>query len=235
MVTPSETDLREMLERRAGDFVMVADPLEAIVRRASRRRLRNLVLASVTALAVTTLVGLAASLPGGSDGTLDSRSDGRLRLVDYSVRTPGPESDHPHANPGPTITLDDVRRHGRCMRSQGFELPAPTKQPGGGWAVILNSAKAVHFGSRKFREAWFVTCGPLGGPLSGDLVVGGPRPKVDRFRSCMSRQGFDLPRPTRERSGHYDTAEWQFDLTSIDTSTSAWNRAMFVTCAPDGL
>jgi hypothetical protein len=35
-------------------------------------------------------------------------------------------------------------------------------------------------------------------------------------------------------SGRYDIDEWQFDLTrtSIDTSTRAWNRAMFVTCAP---
>jgi hypothetical protein len=82
-----------------------------------------------------------------------------------------------------------------------------------------------------------VTCGPLGGPLSGDLIVGGPRPKIDRFMSCMSREGFELPEPKKDTSGHYDVDEWQFDLTrtSIDTSTPAWNEAMFVACAPDDI
>jgi hypothetical protein len=82
-----------------------------------------------------------------------------------------------------------------------------------------------------------VNCGPLGGPLSGDLVVGGPRPKLDRFISCMRRQGYELPAPTKDASGRYDIDGWQFDLTrtSIDTSTRAWNRAMFVTCAPDDI
>jgi hypothetical protein len=52
--------------------------------------------------------------------------------------------------------------------------------------------------------------------------------------SCMTRQGFDLPEPTKDGSGRYASDEWQFDLTrtSVDTSTRAWNRAMFVTCAP---
>jgi hypothetical protein len=125
------------------------------------------------------------------------------------------------------------------MRSQGFDLPAPTKQPGGGWAVIVHDPKArgLDLRSRKFREAMFVICGPLGGPLSGDLVIGGPRPKVDRFMSCMSRQGFDLPEPTKDTSGSYHIDAWQFDLTrtSIDTSMPSWNRAMFVSCAPDDI
>ena len=75
---------------------------------------------------------------------------------------------------------------------------------------------------------------PLGGPLSGDMVISGPRSKVDRFMSRMSRAGFELPEPARDTSGGYDTGEWSFDLTgtNIDTATRAWNRAMFVTCAP---
>jgi hypothetical protein len=57
------------------------------------------------------------------------------------------------------------------------------------------------------------------------MVIGGPRPKIDRFISCMSRQGSDLPEPTKDMSGSYDIDEWRFDLTrtSIDTSTRAWN------------
>jgi hypothetical protein len=49
----------------------------------------------------------------------------------------------------------------------------------------------------------------------------------------MSGQGFELPEPTRNASGCYE----QFDLTRtrIDTSTPAWNEAMFVVCAPDDL
>jgi hypothetical protein len=51
----------------------------------------------------------------------------------------------------------------------------------------------------------------------------------------MSRQGFTLPEPKRDTSGSYDVDEWQFDLTrtTVDTSTPAWNRAMFAICAPD--
>jgi len=125
------------------------------------------------------------------------------------------------------------------MRSQGFDVSDPTRQPGGGWSVIVDDPKArgLDFRSPKFREAEFVTCGPLGGPLSGDMVIGGPRPKIDRFMSCMSGQGYDLPEPTKDRSGSFDIDEWQFDLTrtNIDTSTREWNRAMFVTCAPDDI
>jgi hypothetical protein len=52
--------------------------------------------------------------------------------------------------------------------------------------------------------------------------------------SCMSREGFNLPEPAKDTSGHYAGEEWRFDLTrtSIDTSTREWNRAMFVVCAP---
>jgi hypothetical protein len=63
------------------------------------------------------------------------------------------------------------------------------------------------------------------------MVIAGPRPKIEHFVSCMNREGFHLPAPTEDASSD----EWQFDLTdtNIDTSTPAWNRAMFVTCAPE--
>jgi hypothetical protein len=248
MVKLSESDVREMLEGRAAGFVMARVPQEAIVRRAGRRKARNVMLASVTTLVVVVLVALSV-VPRGSDQgvnpaaggngaasgqALPSPTSGRLRLVDYVVR--GPATGHPHSRTGPRITVEDVRRHATCMRSHGFDVPEPTEQPGGGWAVIVDHPKAhgLIFGSRRFRQAWFVTCGPLGGPLSGDLVIGGPRPKIDGFMSCMSRHGFTLPEPERDTSGSYEVDEWRFDLTatSIDTSTPAWNRAMFVICAP---
>jgi hypothetical protein len=228
-----ETELREMLERRAADFAMASLPPDGMLRKAGRRKARNILLASVTLVVIAALAGLAV-VPRSLDRDVD-RAAGRLQLVDYVVRAPA--TDHPHARSGPGITVDAVRRHATCMRSHGFDIPEPTKQPGGGWAVIVDHPKAhgLTFSSRRFRQAWFVTCGPLGGPLSGDLVIGGPRPKIDRFMSCMGRQGFSLPEPKRDTSGSYDSDEWQFDLTGtkIDTSTRAWNRAMFVACAPD--
>jgi hypothetical protein len=251
MIELSETDVREMLERRASALDIAPVPSHATLRMARRRKVRHVVLASVTTLAAVALAGHSVTVEPASDQAHDSAkggdsvagdpaspaaAGGHLRLVDYAVHAPAPAKAHPDSTTGPTITLDDLRRHASCMRSQGFDVPKPAKQPGGGWAVILHPARAreLSFGSRAFRTAWFVTCGPLGGPLSGDLIVGGPRLKIDRFMSCMSREGFSLPEPTKDTSGHYDSEEWQFDLTrtSIDTSTPAWNRAMFVTCAP---
>jgi hypothetical protein len=248
MLKLPETDVREMLERRASSFVMPPAPTNEVLARAGRRKARNALLASAATLVVAGLVALSV-LPLGVDQAVDraggaagsaggpppAPTSGGLQLVDYVVRTPA--RDHPHSATGPKITVDDVRDHGACMRSHGFDVPEPTTQPGGGWAVTVDHPKAhgLTFGSRRFRQAWFVTCGPLGGPLSGDLVIGGPRGKIDRFMGCMRRQGFHLPEPTKDSSGSNDIDEWQFDLTdtTIDTSTRAWNRAMFVVCAPD--
>jgi hypothetical protein len=254
MARASETEVREMLRRRAGDFVMAPASSDVLLRKSARRRLRNAVLASATALAMVAVAAGVVTYLGGSDRVADSPAGGPsadravgappatigdLRLVDYAVRPPSQPSDHPHADSGPRITIDDARRHARCMRSQGFDVPAPTARPGGGWSVIVEDPerRGLTFKSRAFRKAWFVICGPLGGPLSGDLVIGGPRPKVDRFMACMSGQGFGLPEPRKDTSHGYDTDEWRFDLTrtDIDTSTRRWNQAMFVACAPDDL
>jgi hypothetical protein len=237
MVKLSEDDVREMLQRRASAFGIAPAPSAGTLRSARRRKVRNVVLASAGALTVVALAGLSVTLQPGSDRAIDSgpATDGQLRLVDYAIRAPA----HSHPTTGPEITLGDLTSHQKCMQAQGFDVPKPTRQPGGAWSVILHPARARHlgFGSREFRQAWFVTCGPLGGPLSGDLIVGGPRPKIDRFISCMSGAGFNLPEPKKGTSGHYDNDAWQFDLTrtSIDTSTPAWNQAMFVTCAPDDI
>lgn len=251
----SEADVREMLERRADDFVIDSVPSDAILRNGARRKLRNAAVASATAVATVAIAvgavdsvsrsgrapdsGTRGQSAAGSPESRPPAPGGRLRLVHYTLHARTPASDHPHADSGPTITIEDVRRHVRCMRAQGFDVPEPTEQPDGGWSVIVHDpeGRGLDFRSRQFREAEFVTCGPLGGPLSGAIVLGGPRPEIDRFMSCMSRQGFDLPEPTNDTSGPDDTDEWQFDLTrtGIDTTTPAWNRAMFVDCAPQGL
>jgi hypothetical protein len=254
MARASETDVREMLRRRAGDFVMAPAPSDVMLRRGARRKARNAVLASATAVAMVAVVAGVVTYLGGSDRVADSPAGGRtadralgppsatigrLRLVDYVVRPPSQPTDHAHADSGPRITIDDARRHAACMRSQGFDVPGPTATPGGGWSVIVEDPerRGLTFRSRAFRQAWFVICGPLGGPLSGDLVIGGPRSKVDRFISCMSGQGFRLPEPSKHSSRGYDGDEWRFDLTrtGIDTSTRRWNQAMFVACAPEDL
>jgi hypothetical protein len=68
-------------------------------------------------------------------------------------------------------------------------------------------------------------------PLSGDLILGIPKDKVDAFVTCMASQGYDLPVPTLNQDGEY-----KFDLTAttIDTGRAAWDRAAFVTCSPEG-
>lgn len=126
MVELSDTDVREMLERRAADFATGPVAADAILGRARRRKVRHFVLVSATAtFAVVALVGgISVSLLGGSERGADSAAGGspatptapgQLRLVDYSVRAPA--RDHPDAGSGPTITLHDLRKHAKCMRS----------------------------------------------------------------------------------------------------------------------
>jgi hypothetical protein len=158
-----------------------------------------------------------------------STSTRALKSLSYVLADPAKHGQgHRHATGGPTVTVHQLREHARCMRAHGFHVPDPTRTSQG-WAVIVDPG-ALDLASARFREAMFVTCGPLEGPLSGDLVLGGLSPqRIDRFISCMRSRGFDLPRPSKQPSGDY-----VFDLsrTSIDTSRPAWNRALFVTCSP---
>ncbi|MFN2590493.1 MAG: hypothetical protein ABR518_06960 [Actinomycetota bacterium] len=238
----SESDVREMLERRARDFDMSPAPAPNLLRMARRnKRARTSVLVGLAALV---LAGAVGSIMSGLDGMPRRRpvvatgragsADRPVRLVSYALRDSGSPEDPPAAQND--ITADELREHAECMRAYGFDVPDPTEGPNGHWSIIVDDPKGSGLdpGSEAFREAMFVTCGPLGGPLSGDIVVAGPRETVDRFIACMSDQGFDLPEPTTDSGGGDDTDEWEFDLdgTGIDTSTSDWNRAMFVTCSP---
>jgi hypothetical protein len=239
MAQISDADVREMLERRAAEFTMPSALPETILRRSRRRKGAKLVFASAAALLAVGLAGLAMDLLSG--GTRDRSGPARatsreLRLLDYSVLPPRQARDHARVHQGQEITIHDLRTHVRCMRSHGFHVPNPTRRPGGRWSVIVHDPRAhgLDFRSRRFREAEFVSCGLLGGPFSGDMVIGGPREKIERFISCMKAEGFNLPEPKKAIGSHHDAAEWRFDLrrTSVNTASRSWNRAMFVTCAP---
>jgi hypothetical protein len=237
MIKASEPEIRELLHQRARQFWMAQQLPPAILRRARRKRSRTVMLAGAAVLAIGALGTLAlrpapASNPGdhaavgAASRSMPTRA---LKSVSYVLADPttGGET-HAHTSDGPTVTVKELREHARCMRAQGFDVPDPTRTSEG-WAVIVDPG-AVDLGSPQLREAMFVTCGPLGGPLTGDLVLGGlSQPQIDRFLACMRGRGFDLPRPRKQPGGDY-----LFDLrrTGIDTSRPAWNRALFVTCSP---
>jgi hypothetical protein len=232
----SEPELRELLHQRARQFSMAQQLPPAILRRARRKRSRTVVLAGVAVLAMGAL-GAVALRPAPASDPADRAAVGAasrstpiraLKSVSYVLADPTIADTHAHTNDGPTLTVKELREHARCMRAQGFDIPDPTRTAEG-WAVKVDPG-ALDLGSSRLREAMFVTCGPLGGPLTGNLVLGGPsQQQIDRFLSCMRSRGFDLPRPRKQPSGDY-----LFDLsrTSIDTSRPAWNRALFVTCSP---
>jgi hypothetical protein len=236
MMKASEPEIRELLQQRASQFQMAQQLPPDIPRRARRKRSKTVVLIGAAVLAIGALGALSVSPAGAPDrgerSTVGSASGSTsiraLKSVSYVLADPASEEAHPHAKDGPTVTVKELREHARCMRAQGFDVPDPTRTPGG-WAVIVRPG-ALDLGSARFREAMMVTCGPLGGPLSGDLVLGGQSPqRIDSFVSCMRGRGFALPRPSKQPNGDY-----VFDLsrTSIDTSRPAWNRALFVTCSP---
>jgi hypothetical protein len=241
----SEPEVREMLRRRASEFSMASKPSPRVLRRAHRRLTTTIVLTGVMAVVIGTVGVLSLNVlrvpppPAHSAGdapTPPSASSAPWKLVRYAFADPGRQEDHVGAGGGHGVTVGELRDHAECMRSEGFDVPDPTHGPYG-WGIIIDDpqAQGLDVGSPQFREAMFVTCGPLGGPFSGDMVIGGSRDKIDRLMSCMSRQGFDLPEPTLDTTGRYDVEEWEFDLTGtgIDTSLPNWHRALFVTCHQD--
>ena len=123
------------------------------------------------------------------------------------------------------------------MRDHGIDIPDPkASQLGLGLPVRHLTAQGLDLRSARFRRALFVTCGPLGAPLSGNLVISGSHAKIDVFVSCVRGRGFNLPDPVASGSDAGEETEWAFDLanTGIDLSSTAWNRAAFVTCFQGG-
>lgn len=84
-----------------------------------------------------------------------------------------------------------ARKHWRKRGSERAYL----RREGAGIPEKTSSAPDI-----ALRDELWEALDPLGGPLSGDLVVAGPRPNIDRFMSCMRRHGFTLPEPKRDTS-----------------------------------
>jgi len=233
----SEHEIRQVLQRHASEFSMPPDLPNGITRRARLQRSKVIVLAGAAVLAVGALSVVFVS-PARAPDQADRSAAGSaspsvptraLRSVSYVLADPAADgSAHPHAKDGPTATVAELRQHAQCMRARGFNVPDPTRTANG-WTITVDPG-SLDLSSPRFREAMFVTCGPLGGPLYGDLVLGGQsQASIDRFVSCMRSQAFNLPRPTQQSNGDH-----VFDLrwAGIDTSLPAWNRALFVTCGP---
>jgi hypothetical protein len=221
----SETDVREALRVQAETFDMPDEVPDHLNRTIHRRRSRNGALAGLGSASLATLVGalvfaVSVAGPGGPPPSNESRTG--VKQVSYVLLDAKVSSEL-----SPPSWLSD---HIECMRSQGFDLPDPT-QTADGWSITVDDPAAAGFGTAAWREAAFVTCAPdRDRPLSGNFILGFPKEKVDSFVACMAGQGYQLPEPTTNADGEY-----VFDLTdtNIDTASSAWDEAVFVTCSLD--
>jgi len=223
----SENEIKEALRRRADSFDMPVEPPHHIVATIHRRRSRNGVvigLGSATLVAivaasifVSQVTGSGTSAGSAQAGTTNGVAAMSYVLLDPKVAT-GEETSAPRW----------LREHIACMRNQGFNIPDPT-QTSDGWSIIVDDPAAAGLGTSAWREAAFVTCA-TDRPLSGNLILGISKVKVDAFVGCVAGQGYHLPAPTVNQDGEY-----QFDLTAttIDTGRAMWDRAVFVTCSPE--
>ncbi len=224
----SESEIKEALRRQADSFDMQVEPPHHIVAAIHRRRSRNGVLIGLGSATLVAIVAASvfvsqvtgSGTPAGS-GRAGTTTNGVAAmsyvLLDSKVAT-GEETSAPR-------WLSD---HIACMRNQGFNIPDPT-QTSDGWSIIVDDPAAAGLGTSAWREAAFVTCA-IDRPLSGNLILGISKDKVDAFVGCMAGQGYHLPAPTVNQDGEYE-----FDLTAstIDTGRAAWDRAVFVTCSPE--
>jgi len=219
----SEPEIRDALVRRAEDFEMPSEMPGRIVAAIGRRKTRNGVIAGMTSAAIALLAAaaiLVAQLPrtGGSPSPAIAGGGSAMSYVLLGAA----------ATTGETSAPTWLTDHIACMHAQGFDIPDPT-QTADGWSIVVDDPEALGFGTPAWREAAFVTCA-IDRPLSGNLLLGLPKERVDAFVTCMAGQGFDLPTATVNDAGAY-----VFDLTKtgIDTGRAAWDRAAFVTCSPD--
>jgi hypothetical protein len=217
MMPTSETEIREMLRRRASAFSMDPQPPPPVARRVHKRIRGKMALAAggVSAgLVAALLLGPLGAGTAPQDG-IDAASGTSVKLVSFLL---------PTASFG---SGEELQTHIDCMRAQGFDIPDAVRTADG-WTIAVDPS-LVDVGSPGWREAAFVTC-RLPVPASGNFILGLPQERVERFVACVSDQGFALPQPTRN-----DDGEFVFDLTetNIDMSDSEWNRAAFVTCSPD--
>jgi hypothetical protein len=220
----SEPEIRDALLRRAEMFEMPVGPPRDVRAAIRRRRSRNGVVVGLGSATVAAIVAasvlLGTSTGSGAPAGSQPGGTGRVAAMSYVLLDSkvGTES-------SPPSWLSD---HIACMREEGFDIPDPA-QTSDGWSIIVDDPAAAGMGTPAWREAAFVTCAP-DRPLSGNFILGFPKDKVDAFVACMTGEGYDLPEPTTNADGEY-----VFDLTNtnIDTASSAWDEAVFVTCSLD--
>ena len=209
------------MRRRADDFRMSPDMPDGIVASIDRRTKRNGAVAGLASVAivafVATTVFVAQLSRSSSPAPVVADGGSSVSYVLLGATATGETS-------APAWLSDHIA----CMRAQGFDIPDPT-QTADGWSIVVPDPEALGFGTPAWREAAFVTCA-IDRPLSGNLILGISKDRVDAFVACMTGQGFDLPSPSMN-----DEGEYVFDLTKtdVDTSQPAWDRAAFVTCSPD--
>ena len=226
MMPTSETEIREILRRRASAFSMDPQPPPPVTRRVHKRIRSKLALVAggisagfVAALLVGT-IGVGTAPQHGIDAGARS-SETSLKLVSYLLH------DTPTGVSGSGEFGDELRAHIDCMRAQGFTIPDPVRTADG-WTISIDPG-VVDVASPAWREAAFVTC-RFPRPASGNFILGLSKERVDRFVACVSSEGFDLPAPSLNDDGAY-----VFDLsgTNIDMGQPEWSRVAFVTCSPD--
>ncbi len=102
--------------------------------------------------------------PSPAHGPVAQEESARTVQVSYVLADAPNASPHDPSDPGHSASLHDLREHAACMRSEGF-VPDPSHH-GDGWGIIIAdpSATGLDLDSPAFRQAMFVTCGPLGGP-----------------------------------------------------------------------
>jgi hypothetical protein len=168
---------------------------------------------------------IRAQHAGPAGNEIAAKTGPVLRLVAYAAPSSGESADDP--------TLESAfQQHVQCMREHGFDVPDPI-QTDHGWEILV-SPDSLDFSDPRWREAALVTCSLEKfeqRPLTGDLVMGFNRAKIDEFISCMRGQGYDLPEPERSADGEY---RWPLLGLGIDTRTDEWNRAVFLKCSPTG-
>ncbi|MDP9343967.1 MAG: hypothetical protein M3Q23_18120 [Actinomycetota bacterium] len=218
MTTRIEDELRDLLGTNAEGFEMDGTLPPRVLRRARARAFRAVSAVVVVAIVAGTVS--VATLRGHPRGPARTTAGAPVvKLVNYID-----DSDADGAG---------LEQYAQCMRGQGFDVPDPVRTDDG-WRILV-PADSIDRSSPGWQEAAFVTCRLtqfVDRPLSGDLVLGDRTPaEIDGFLACMQAQGFDLPEPTKRADGLY---RYDLQTTPIDTSSEAWNRALFVTCAFPG-
>src|ERR671936_1108603 len=132
----SETEVREMLWRRANEFSMDAELPSTVVRRGHRRRLKKVTLGTATlgsvAVAVALIIG-SIGAPTAPDDAVEAGSgpsQASLKLVSYLI--PDTRIGEPGGN-----ASEELHDHVACMRAQGFDIPDPVQTPDG-WTITVD-------------------------------------------------------------------------------------------------